>query len=75
MERHSAQRRLTDPWDDPYDADRDWGSHEAANARQAARGPFPEQLSARLGPIIGSVGPRPCSLCEPGYVCHFHRED
>lgn len=69
-ERHSSARRLTDPWDDPYDADQDWGSHEAANARAASRRSWPHDRWPAL-----TMAPILCRLCEPGYVCHFHRED
>lgn len=64
--------------DDPYNPDRDWGSHEAATARDRTREPFPSELSRRLSPygrVLAGDTPAPCRLCEPGYVCAFHRED
>lgn len=64
---HSSGRRGTDPWDDPYDPDNDYGSHQAASTRDALRRADPPWI------VIGA-GDRPCSLCEPGYVCQFHRE-
>lgn len=69
-ERHSSARQRWDPWDDPYDMDGDWGSYAAATARDRSRGPDASDLLKTLD----AMGPIPCSLCEPGYVCQFHRE-
>ena len=66
--RHTRQglaRGQRDP--DPYEADLDYGSHEAANRRDLARREGPRF------PTISAVGP--CSLCETGYVCSFHCAD
>lgn len=75
-ERHSTDRRFSDP-SDPYNPDEDYGSYEAANTRERARGPETWELDRALNPAhpYGMVSsPLPCRLCEPGYVCHFHRD-
>lgn len=79
-ERHSSDHRGLDPYDSPYDPWRDHGSHEAANLRDALRGPTVDQLNRRLSPhgrVLCGDTPIPCRLCTPseGYVCSFHRDD
>lgn len=74
-ERHTHVQRYDDG---PYDPDRDWGSHASANLRGRSHSPDAPELSARLsayGRVLCGDTPAPCRLCEPGYVCHFHRDE
>lgn len=71
-ERHTRQGLARGQREDPYYADRDYGSYTATNTREKARGTPVEVLDRRLGNPYMNGAPLPCRLCQPDAPCSFH---